>query len=144
MYFFKKLLTKSPGGSAIGFYYYYHVFGRKKMDTCFFVLELMKKVNCVKKIALRFTYSTYLVVVPEIIFQDIYKIRQKFDKWLYDKSNNHGNWVIINGKKMAVSFDAETFVDYINDFCLIDGYEKVRITDRNATNIPEGIPILSF
>ena len=55
--------------------------------------------NCMKKIALKFTYHADLIIVPDRIFQNIHEIRLKFDKWLYDKSNDHGHWVYIDGKK---------------------------------------------
>ena len=60
--------------------------------------------NYMKKIALKFTYHTDLIIVPDDVFQNISEIRLKFDKWLYDKSNDHGYWVYIDGKRKAVSF----------------------------------------
>ena len=67
-----------------------------------------------KKIAVEFTYDTYIIEVPESVADHIRKCQRAFDKWLYDKENDHGLWVIVNGKKMAVSFGCEDFVAFLN------------------------------
>ena len=71
--------------------------------------------ECMKTVALNFTFHTDLIEVSDDIFQNIYEIRKKFDKWLYDKSNNHDYWICVDGKKRAVSFDTEAFIHYLND-----------------------------
>lgn len=95
-------------------------------------------------IALEFTYHTDIISVPNEVGMKISKYQQKFDKWLYNKENNHGNWIIKNGRKVAVSFDTETFVDYLNMFCLNDSDEKAFIVEENATKIPAKISTLFF
>ena len=95
-------------------------------------------------IALEFTYQTDIIFVPDEIGNKISKYQQKFDKWLYNKDNDHGNWIIKNGRKVAVSFDTDTFIDYLNMFCLNDSDEKAFIVEKNATTIPTKIPTLFF
>jgi len=95
-------------------------------------------------IALEFTYQTDIISVPDEIGNRINKYQQNFDKWLYNKENNHGNWIIKNGRKVAVSFDTQTFVDYLNKFCLNDSNEKAFVVEKNATVIPTKIPTLFF
>ena len=67
-----------------------------------------------KIIVLKFEYEEQYIEVPEAVYNNISKIRKEFDKWLYDKNNDHGYWVIINGVKKGVSYDASAFIDYIN------------------------------
>ena len=95
-------------------------------------------------IALEFTYYTDIISVPDGIAVKMKKFQRSFDKWLYNKDNNHGNWIIENGRKMAVSFDTETFVEYLNNFCLNDSDEKAFVVKKNATEIPSKIPTLFF
>ena len=96
------------------------------------------------KIALQFTYHADIISVPEEIGIKINKYQQKFDKWLYDKENDHGHWVFINGRKAAASFDTTTFVDYLNEVYLYDSDEKAIIVQENVKEIPSEIPTLFF
>lgn len=96
------------------------------------------------KIAVEFTYHTDIISVPEEIGRKIKQYQKMFDKWLYNKANNHGNWVIINNRKVAVSFDTKSFVDYINSVHLSNCKEKAYIVEDSAQNVPSGIPTLFF
>lgn len=64
-----------------------------------------------KKVAVEFTYHTDIIEVPDHIARSISKVQQKFDKWLYDKSNDHGCWIVIDRQKRAVSFGTSDFVN---------------------------------
>ena len=97
-----------------------------------------------KKIVLKFTCHSDLIIVPDSIAQNIHSIRMEFDKWLYDKSNNHDYWVYINGKKKAVSFDSNAFVDYLNNIHLVNNKEKSYIIQKKIERITSEIPILFF
>ena len=97
-----------------------------------------------KKIALKFTYYTDLIMVPDSVLQSIHEIRLEFDKWLYDKSNDHGYWVYIDGKRKAVSFDTKAFVHYLNNVYLPKGKEKVIVLQEKAKSISSDIPMLFF
>lgn len=97
-----------------------------------------------KKIALRFTYYTDLIMVPDSVFENIHEIRSKFDKWLYDKSNDHGYWVYVEGKKRAVSFDTTAFVRYLNDVYLPDSKESASVLQERVEWISADVPMLFF
>ncbi len=96
------------------------------------------------RIAIETTYDVYIANVPEYIAKDIKKYQRRFDKWLYDKSNNHGLWVVVNGKKMAVSFGAQDFVNYLNEYVLQQDDPKCLIIDKNPTSVPTGAPTIWF
>lgn len=97
-----------------------------------------------KKIAIEFTYHVDMIVVPDDVAENIKKIQRRFDKWLYDKSINHGCWIIKNGKKMGVSFDTSDFVNYINTYILNNNVLKARIIQTNLKIAPDNIPVLFF
>ena len=97
-----------------------------------------------KKIALKFTYHTDLIIVPDDVFQNISEIRLKFDKWVYDKSNDHGYWVYIDGKRKAVSFDTMAFIHYLNDVYMPDCKERTTILQEKVESISSNVPVLFF
>ncbi len=97
-----------------------------------------------KQVALEFTYHTDIISVPDGIVGKIKKIQNAFDKWLYDKSNDHRYWILTNGKKSAVSFDSQAFVDYINCVYLESSEEKAILSVANAEKLEDGIPVLYF
>ena len=97
-----------------------------------------------KRIAITFTFQTDIIVVPEDIAKNIKKIQRSFDRWLYDKNNDHGCWEIINGKKRAVSFDTDVFVDYINNHYLNDRCDKVLVTERDVNIVSTVFATLFF
>ena len=97
-----------------------------------------------KEIILQFTYDCTLISVPSDIEKNIQTIRKNFDKWLYDKSNNHDYWVYINGAKKAVSFDAEAFVRYLNEYHIVEQRKKAYIVDSKYKGTPSNRTTLYF
>ena len=96
-----------------------------------------------KKIALEFTYSTDIILVPDKIALDLDQYQMAFDRWIYDTSNEHEHWVLCDGEKVAVSFGTETFVDFLNNLCH-STEEKSIILEKNISILPQGIPKLLF
>lgn len=97
-----------------------------------------------KKIALKFTYHIDIILVPDRVAQSPQKYQKAFDEWLYDKTNNHGCWIVIEGEKVAVSFDTETFIDFLNNNSDFIGNEKAIILERGIKVLSEKIPTLFF
>lgn len=99
------------------------------------------------QIAVQFTYDAYILEVPDHIEENAKKIQLKFDKWVYDKDNNHGLWVKVNNRKVAVNFVCQDFVDYLNRFVIKEGDPKVVISSVIHTSDykPEGsVKLLYF
>ena len=80
-----------------------------------------------KKVIVQFTYDAYTIEVPKEVARCIRRHQESFDKWLYDKSNDHGLWEIVNGEKQAVAFGIEHFVAYLNNNVLRSCPRKVKI-----------------
>lgn len=78
-----------------------------------------------------------------LIRNDIKKYVSKFDKWIYNKSNDHPYWIYKEGKKYAVSFDSDAFINWLNEFVLID-CDKAFIVERNKINYDINMPTLYF
>ena len=97
-----------------------------------------------KKIAVELTFHTDIIEVPDHIANSIRKVQHKFDRWLYDKSNDHGCWVVINGQKRAVSFGTSDFVNYINEYMLSDDVSKASIVQERLSAPPYGMPTIFF
>ena len=96
------------------------------------------------KIALRFTYDTDIIKVPKEYGTDAKKLQDQFDKWLYDKNNDHGFWISKKGKYSGVTFNSDSFVDYLNNHVREEGWEKVTFIERKAQVIPKDIKVLYF
>ena len=80
-----------------------------------------------KKVIVHFTYDAYTIEVPNQVGRNIRSHQESFDKWLYDKNNDHGLWQIVNGEKQAVAFGIEDFVAYLNNNVLRNCPRKVKI-----------------
>ncbi len=99
------------------------------------------------RIAVEFAFETHIISVPDEIGGEIKKYQNKFDKWLYDKSNDHGYWVIINGRKTAVSFDIQAFVDYLNTAYLHSCEDRAMVIEtfeNGSENIPSEMTKIYF
>jgi hypothetical protein len=97
-----------------------------------------------KKIALSFEDDTDIISVPDEIALNIKKHQHAFDKWIYNKDIDHEYWVKIDGRKMAVSFDTDAFVKYLNDFPLKSSEEKASVLEYNVESFDKDIPKLYF
>ena len=96
-------------------------------------------------VALEFSpYEVDVIYVPSLIGNNIKKIQNRFYKWLFDKSNNHGYWVIIDGKKRAVSFGSDAFVRYINEYHLMESQEKAYIAEQELDSVPDTCEVTLF
>lgn len=104
----------------------------------------MKRETLMKEIVLQFTYHSDLIKVPTDVEENIRAIRKKFDKWLYDKSNEHSYWVYLNGQKKAVSYDTEAFVKYINEHHISDQNKKAYVVETNCKTCCRDIVTLYF
>ena len=97
-----------------------------------------------KFVAIEFAFETDIIKVPDHIANSIKAVQQRFDEWIYDKSNDHGCWIIQDGKKMAVSFGTEDFVNYINQYELGDDACHARIVQEGLSAPPMGMLSIWF
>ena len=97
-----------------------------------------------KAVAVEFTYYTDIIEVPDHIADSIRAVQGRFDQWIYDKNNDHGSWIIENGRKLAVSFGTQDFVDYINRVELPEHPGKARILQENLFAPPVGMIAIWF
>ncbi len=97
-----------------------------------------------KMVALEYTYNTDIISVPECIANELKKIQALFDEWLYDKNNDHGCWIIQNGEKMAISFETQDFINFLNNHVLSNSDMKAFVVKKSIINVPGDIPILYF
>lgn len=97
-----------------------------------------------KRVAIEIEYYTDIIEVPDNILNKIELFQHQFDKWIYNRENEHEYWIKKNGRKMGVRFGSEAFVDYLNLFCLNGSSEKANLLEKHASDIPEDITKLVF
>lgn len=97
-----------------------------------------------RRIAIKFTYHTDIIEVPNWVAYKIKTLQGNFDVWLYDETNDHGLWVMIEGKKCGVSFGTSDFVNYLNSYVLPEDTEKASILQTDLDKSPKNLPTLYF
>lgn len=97
-----------------------------------------------KKVLIQNTYDLDVVQLPDDIADNIKKYQRVFDKWLYDKDNDHGHWIYEDGRKYAVEVDSQVFIDYLNDFVLKDSDEKATFVEKNTQKEWSGLTMIYF
>ena len=74
-----------------------------------------------------------IIYIPNSINQNVDNLEKLFIKWLFDKSNNHKYWVIVDNKKLYCEYGTEAFVEWINETYFSNSNEKAFIKQVNAT-----------
>ena len=81
-----------------------------------------------------------VIEVPDFVIGDLKKIRNKFDRWLYDK-NNKLSW---DSENKVFCFRTELFVYWLNKFVLSDCEEKAIQIESQVETYDKSLPILWF
>lgn len=102
-----------------------------------------------KRIVLKWTYYADIISVPDTIAENIHEYQRMFDEWLYDKNNQHGYWVTVQNEENSftgISFDSEAFVNWLNDYILVEIDEKVtfELKDIQLSDKYKELPLLYF
>ncbi|PKG22871.1 hypothetical protein [Niallia nealsonii] len=87
-------------------------------------------------IRIEFCYEadTEYMICPAKVGKNIRQLQHDFDKWLYDKNNNHPYWEIVHvdedgNKKYGVYFNAEAFVYWMNNRKFKKGKKVARLIE---------------
>lgn len=80
-----------------------------------------------KEIILYWGIDADLILVPNFIAEQLIIYQRKFDKWINDISNKHGYWRKDGEGELALSFNAEVFVNWLNDFVILDENQRAKI-----------------
>lgn len=68
------------------------------------------------------------------IGDSINELREEFLKWIYDKNNDHKYWEYHKGKKYAVNYRTNAFIEWLNEI-------KFKNTDATATMIDPSLAV---
>ena len=98
------------------------------------------------KLLVEFDCCVQILDVPQQVVENRKKLSNQFLDWIYDKSNDHEYWELSSdGKKLALSYDAEAFAAWLNAFVLNqDAHKAVFIGDCSFDEIPKDIPSICF
>lgn len=96
------------------------------------------------KLVLAFDYDVDIIECPYFIVEDLKKYQLMFDKWLYDKTNNHNYWFYKNGEKYGVCYRSDAFVEWLNTIILKTSTEKAVILVAHTNNYDKNLPLLNL
>ena len=99
------------------------------------------------RIMLYWGYDADIVECPEFIAENLAHSQREFDAWMSNRDNNHGCWVIDNEGEFGLSFNADTFVDWLNSVPLKGGRDRARIVKRDYYPLPselKNMPKINF
>lgn len=82
--------------------------------------------------------------LPERFADSLEKVQEEFFRWLFNKDNDHGYWVIEDGEKKYCSYDSEAFVSWLNDYQLAKGEPEASVVEKNVKQIDHDLPELFF
>jgi len=74
-----------------------------------------------------------IMYVPQCIFENIEEHQRNFFKWLFDKNNDHQYWRYLDGNKSYCEYDANAFVQWLNEIILYESNEKAAIVEKNGS-----------
>ena len=78
-----------------------------------------------------------LMSVPERFAEDAHSYQMEFDKWLMDRSSDHGYWRTNEQGERVLAYDPpDAFAKWLNEFVLSES-EKVSV-------LPGEMPVLHF
>ena len=106
--------------------------------------RIWKGDDTVSKLLLHFTYDVDLLEVPERIAAYPRKYQKAFGKWMHNKDNDHGYWVVEDGRKKGVCYGSDAFVEFINTQLLETGEEKAKVIEENLSTYDHDLPMLYF
>ncbi len=80
------------------------------------------------KVLVSYGYYADILDCPTYIGEQIKELQRKFDEWLIDPNNNHDLWFHDEIEGDCISFDAQDFADWINQYYLKESIDKVTRT----------------
>lgn len=95
-------------------------------------------------VVVSFTYDSDLVYIPDSSLYKPKKMQNLFDKWLYDKTIDHEYWIYKDGRKYGVSYDIDAFIKWLNENIFSDSDVKVKVVERNISDIPPELERIYF
>ena len=91
------------------------------------------------KVEFMYEEDTEYICCPAKIGRNIRQLQREFDKWLYDRKNNHPYWMVTHvdekgNKFYGVCFNADAFVYWLNNIRFRKGKKVARLLA--TPNIP--------
>ncbi len=100
------------------------------------------------RIMLYWGYDADIVECPESIAENLSHYQREFDKWRVECRRKAGGYHISDEEaELGISFNADTFVDWLNAAPLKGGKDKARIVKRDYYPLPsevKNMPKINF
>lgn len=83
-----------------------------------------------KEVIINWTYCYDQIACPSFIADDLEHYQMEFDSWISNPNNEHEYWIYIDAGEVALSFDTDAFVNWLNKY-VIENDEKAYFLQRN-------------
>lgn len=89
----------------------------------------------------KFATTFYIPDVPRI---NIEQKQEEFFKWLFNKSNDHKYWRLIDGEKKYCEYNVEAFIEWLNENIFKNIDCKAEILSKGTDEYTSDSQILYF
>lgn len=98
------------------------------------------------KILLNWTWDADLIECPNYITKNLNKYQRKFDKCISNPKNKHGYWGKDCEGGIALCFNGEAFLNWLNEVVISASEEKAYFLKReyHPTKEEEKLPKINF
>ncbi|WP_373836835.1 hypothetical protein [Jeotgalibaca arthritidis] len=99
-----------------------------------------------KNILLYWGWDADLIMVPNFIADNLSMYQKKFDKWISNTNNNHEYWAKDSEGELALSFNGEAFVKWLNENIIENVNEKASFIKKEYVPSKEdmNLPRINF
>ncbi len=82
------------------------------------------------KILLNWTCDADLIECPDYVANNLKKYQIEFDKWISNPENKHGYWSRDSEGGIALCFNGDAFLNWLNENVIINNEEKAFFLKR--------------
>lgn len=83
-------------------------------------------------VILKFDIESYVVYIPDGYVHDVRSLQEDFFDWL----QNQQVYCLSPGRPISICYNADTFLQYLNEVVLFDSRERAYFVDQRNKKMP--------
>lgn len=101
-----------------------------------------------KEVIINWTYYYDKIACPSFVADNLETYQIKFDSWIGNTNSKHNYWINTDDGQLTLSFDTDAFVNWLNEYELVNNEEKAyfvkRNVEKNIFNRKFKLPTINF